>query len=255
MKNILRTLLQQAFGFKTYLFLFSIYCIDRVRRQKYEKEFLYFLSLIPDKGIVLDIGANIGITMVPIAQKLKNVRVHAFEPIKENYTNLERLVKHFKLSNIQLHNIALGNNTGTLRMIMPMAGNSRMQGLSKVYQPELNEKGVIYDVPVEELDKIYPAEKNITAIKIDVENFEYEVLSSAKKLLQDNMPIIYCELWNNEKRSLVFEYVRSLKYAAFIYDEKLLALKPVIAERECEENNFFFIPETQGLSQRKATGN
>ena len=242
MKNLAKFFLQRTFGFSTYLFTFSLYCIERVRRGKYEREFLYFLSLIPDKGIILDIGANIGITMVPIAQKFKNLEVHAYEPITENFTNLEKVVKWFKLSNVKLYNTALGNGYGYLKMIMPMEGNAKMQGLSKVYEPESNEKGILYDVPMNELDRIYLNSKNITAIKIDVENFEYEVLSSAKQLLINNMPLIYCELWNNEKRILVFDYLKSLNYSVFTFDDKKRCLYPALSAAECKDNNFFFIP-------------
>ena len=242
MKDFLRALLQKAFGFKTYLFVFSLYCIRRVRKERYEKEFLHFLNLIPNKGIVLDIGANIGITMVPLAKKLTNAEIHAYEPIKENYETLERLVKWFKLPNTRLHNTALGNSSGFLKMIMPINGNAKMQGLSKAYQPGSDEKGVIYDVPVDVLDRIYTDEKRITAIKIDVENFEFEVLSGAKKLLAENMPIIYCELWNNEKRLQVFELLMSLNYSAFAFDAADALLKPVVSPAESVEDNFFFMP-------------
>jgi hypothetical protein len=111
-----------------------------------------------------------------------------------------------------------------------------------VYQSDSKEKGVVYEVPVTELDKIYPNATNITAIKIDVENFEYEVLSSARNLLERNMPIIYCELWNNEKRVMVFDYLEGLNYGAYTYDDKTASLVAVVSETECADNNFFFRP-------------
>lgn len=50
-------------------------------------------------------------------------------------------------------------------MIMPIRGNSKMQGLSKAFVEGSNEKGILYDISINRLDDIYPSETNIKAIK------------------------------------------------------------------------------------------
>ena len=242
MKGFIKLILQKTFGFRNYLFFFSLYSINRVNKKKYEKEFLHFIGLIPEKGIVLDIGANIGITAISIAKAKPKTEVHAYEPIEENFHTLKRVVKWFKLTNVKLNNSALGSSPGCLKMIMPLEGQVKMQGLSKVYTEGSKEKGVIYEVPVDILDNIYASRTDISAIKIDVENHEFEVLSNGKQTLINNKPIVYCELWKNQKRLMVVDLMKSLDYNVLIFDELKTSLSPVLDAANCDDNNFFFIP-------------
>ncbi|KQS26968.1 hypothetical protein ASG33_20745 [Dyadobacter sp. Leaf189] len=241
MKNLIRYLLQKTLSFKNYLFLFSLYSIKTIEAGKYEREFLYFLKMIKKDGIILDIGANIGITAAPLAKHHPNAEVHAFEPISENFSALERVVRYLKLKNVKLFNIALGSESGTLKMIMPERGNSRMQGLSKAYEEGANEKGVVYQVPLKKLDDLYPTETNINAIKIDVENFELEVFKGSLKVLENNKPMIYCELWQNDNRTQVFSLLGGFGYKSYVFNENTESIEPVQISDSLPAGNFFFI--------------
>ncbi|OJV12703.1 MAG: hypothetical protein BGO21_02870 [Dyadobacter sp. 50-39] len=240
MKNFIRAVLQRLLSFPNYLFIFSLYSIRNFESGKYEREFLHFIKIIKKEGKVLDIGANIGITVAPLAKHVVDGEVHAFEPISENFAALKRVIRYLKLQNVKAFNIALGSQEGTLKMIMPSHGNSRMQGLSKAFEEGSDEKGTIYQVQLKRLDDLYPDEIDITAIKIDVENYELEVLKGAKNLLERNKPTIYCELWDNEVRYSVFDLVRSIGYEIYIFDNNSDSLVPVIANSKVSGNNFFF---------------
>src|SRR4051812_33724777 len=108
MKHIVRYILQRCLGFRTYLFLFSVISIKRIKSNPNEEQFLHFVSLVPNEGIILDIGANIGITTVPLASQKDNAIVYSFEPIPENISALKRVVKYFKLKNVKIFELALG---------------------------------------------------------------------------------------------------------------------------------------------------
>ena len=60
--------------------------------------YIYFLNIIPDDGVVLDIGANIGIMTVHLSKKLKNSFIYSFEPIPLNLLTLKRIIKWFQLA-------------------------------------------------------------------------------------------------------------------------------------------------------------
>lgn len=225
LKSKIKQFLQGVLGFDNFLFLFSIITIKRLYMNKHEAEFVYFLGLLPDDGLLLDIGANIGIMTVPLATKAVNGQVYAFEPMPQNIKALKRIIKHYKLQNVTLFETALGNEPGELKMIMPVVDNVKMQGLSHVANDD-NEPGEHFTVPVKVLDDIPELQnaKTIGGIKIDVENFEFEVLSGAKNLLLKHKPMIYCELWDNEKRKLTLNYLtKEIGYTVKIYDgEKLV---------------------------------
>ncbi|MEJ7779627.1 MAG: FkbM family methyltransferase [Daejeonella sp.] len=218
--------------------MFSLITIHRL---KYEDEFHFFNEMIEDDGIVLDIGANIGTMTTLMAKKLKNSKIYAFEPIPENVKTIKRVLSHYKVDNVVLYEAALGEQNGDLKMVMPVIDNVKMQGLSHVLEesePENADSGHVYSVPVYRLDDLEELKlvKKITAIKIDVENFEYEVLKGGEQILRNHKPIIYCELWDNEKKDMTIRYLTDLGYKAKIYEDKKL-----INFEGQEAINFFFV--------------
>src|SRR5437764_6126474 len=118
-ENFIKRLLQRVFGFKDYLFIFSIFTINRLKWGAIEKEFLEFMKLVPDDGVILDLGANIGIMTTHIASRRRKAMVYSFEPIAENLITLKRIVRHYKLSNVKVFECALGDHDGEIKMVMP----------------------------------------------------------------------------------------------------------------------------------------
>lgn len=207
---------------------------------KHEAEFVHFLSLLPTDDVLLDIGANIGIMTVPLAKKAINGKVYAFEPMPQNLKALKRIIKHYKLHNVTIFETALGNQPGELKMVMPVIDKVKMQGLSHVAGENDTEEGEHFTVPVQKLDDIPELQqvKAIGGIKIDVENFEFEVLTGAKNLLLKHKPLIYCELWDNEKRTLTLNYLKNeIGYNVKIYDGQKLV--PYTNQNVL---NFFLVP-------------
>ncbi|MCX6296801.1 MAG: FkbM family methyltransferase [Bacteroidetes bacterium] len=243
MKNTVKYILHKLFGFKNYLFIFSLYKILTLRKDKNEKDFFAFLQLIPPNTTVLDIGANIGIMTVHLARSIKGVTVYSFEPMPYNINAFKRIIKFFKLQNVKLLEIALGNNEGEVEMVMPVISNVKMQGLSHVIHDSIpeNNEGERIRVPLKMLDnmgEIINSSKRISAIKIDVENFEFFVLDGAKHLIEKNKPIVYAELWENENREKCFELFKELNYkTVVVVDKKAVEFDPFIHKTQ----NFIFL--------------
>lgn len=243
MKSFIKLILQKILGFDTYLFIFSRFIINRLEKDKNEKDFIFFLNMIPDNGIILDIGANIGIMTVHLARKFKNTHVYAFEPIPQNIRILHKIINHYKLNNVKIFEYALGDKSQPIEMIMPVVKSVKMQGLSHVVHESIKEfnEGIKINVESKRLDDIHEfnIDEKITAIKIDVENYEYFVLKGGEKLIKQNRPIIYCELWDNENRYKCFELLKSLGYKIQYLDNDSLI---DIESKTTTKQNFFFIP-------------
>ena len=223
-KNTTKYILQKVLGFQFYLYVFSLFKIRTLRSDANEKDFFYFLSLLKDgEGSVLDVGANIGIMTVHLGQQLPHSVIHAFEPMPTNVSVLKKIISKFKLQSVKLHEIALGDSMGSVKMVLPKNGRTKMQGLSHVKHESITEwnEGEEFDVPLDTLDNILPAEK-IQGIKIDVENFEYFALKGGRQILEKDHPIIYAELWDNENRTKCFELLNELSYKVFIVSENAL---------------------------------
>jgi len=244
MKSATKYILHKLLGFKNYLFIFSLFKIYTLKRDKNEKDFFQFLSLIPENTAVLDIGANIGIMTVHLARSIKNCTVFSFEPMPNNIKAFKRVVNYFKLTNVHLFEIALGNTEGYAEMVMPVISAVRMQGLSHVIHSSIteNNSGERCKVPLEMLDKmddLMNAPQRISAIKIDVENFEYFVLDGAKKLLVKNKSIVYAELWENENREKCFDLFQQLGYNTFIIEDNKMVR---FDQSKHKTQNFIFLP-------------
>jgi len=231
--------LQKLLGFENYLLWFSKFKIATLKWDDKENHFLYFLELLPNNGIVLDIGANIGIMASWLAKKKPEAKIFCYEPIKENYDVLTKIIQGKKYINVVLHNIALGAVKGQLKMIMPIIGSAKQQGLSHVYNAteHYDYDGEKYTVDVEKIDDLFIDEKeHITGIKIDVENFEYQVLLGAQETLKKHKPLLYVELWDNQNRSDCFTLMKSLGYEIMVLNENEL-----VTFTDEKTQNFFFV--------------
>jgi len=232
-------------GFRNYLFIFSIFKVYTLKRDQGEKDFFHFLDLLNQDDDALDIGANIGIMSTHLAKRIGQSTLHAFEPVPDNIHALERITKFFKLKNLKLYKVALGHEKGEIEMVMPEIDAVKKQGLSHVVHEDITEfnEGEKFTVPVLVLDDIEDLHtKNIQAIKIDVENFEYYVFKGAQNLIKKNKPIIYCELWDNENRYKCFDLLTSLSYQILVLEGSVLV--PYNKEAHTTQN-FFFLPAIQ----------
>jgi FkbM family methyltransferase len=244
MKQLTKYILQKVLGFKTYLYVFALFVIVKIRWDKKEKDFFHFVGLLPPEGNVLDLGANIGVTSYHLAKALPRSTIFSFEPLEINMNILRRIQKKFRLSNIREYQMAVGNKNTRLEMVMPVIDNVPMHGLSHVVHEEIteNNNGLRFEVPMIRLDDFDPLKninKRITGFKVDVENFEYYVLKGAEKLINKHQPVIYCELWENENRQKCISFLNKSGYTAFILQGKKLV--PFKVEKH-RKHNFFFIP-------------
>jgi hypothetical protein len=114
-----------------------------------------------------------------------------------------------------------------------------MQGLSHVKHESITEwnEGEEFQVPVNTLDNLLNG-NSIQGIKIDVENFEFYALKGGKRILENNHPIIYAELWDNENRQNCLEYLKGMNYNPHVVlNDKLV---PFDKNVHCSQN-FIFI--------------
>lgn len=242
MKNSVKYLLQKTLGLQTYLYVFALYKIRTLRSDKKENDFFTFLSLLKDgKGDVLDIGANLGVMTVHLANHLPNSTIHAFEPMPTNASILKRIIAKFNLNKAKIHEVALGDDSGTVKMVLPLNGATVMQGLSHVKHESITEwnEGKEVDVKLDKLDNIINGQV-IQGIKIDVENFEYFALKGGTRIISAHHPIIYAELWDNENRKQCFDLLGSFNYSVFVAGKNgLEPFQPLVHQTQ----NFIFVAE------------
>jgi FkbM family methyltransferase len=145
--------------------------------------------LTEKKSVVLDIGTNLGFTLLNFAQRANEGLVFGFEPDPVNYANCKFNVEQNSFPNIRLMNFGLGNEEIMLPMEVRVAIN---RGGNRINISADN----TVDVQIRRLDNVVRelGLTKIDIIKIDVEGFELNVLRGAAKTLAEMKPILFIEL-------------------------------------------------------------
>ena len=244
LKDKLIYALQKVLGFEKYLYIFSNFKILTLKNDQKEGDFFTFLNMIKPSDCVLDIGANIGIMTYFMSSKVGTGKVFAFEPVPENISTIKKIIDRYGLSNVTLIEKALGSGSGKIKMVMPQFGKARKQGLSHVIHDSIGtfNEGTKYTVKVVTLDSIFEnTECKPTAIKLDVENFEYFVLKGGEKLITQNHPVIYTELWDNENRVKCMDLLTKWGYSTnVVVDGMVLPWN----QNKHQHQNFIFLPNS-----------
>lgn len=250
MKHAIKLVLQRALGLDRYLFWFGVFRVYVARLDRRERGLFKFIELLPEHSIVLDVGANIGVTGTLIKRSVPSVGLYAFEPIPSNLDTLRRVYRLFRVE-AQIVPLAVGDRTGEVEMVLPADRGVVLHGLGHVRHPSVegHTEGSVMAVKLVSLDESRSLwnERRVAGIKIDVENFEYFVLSGARHTLENDRPIVYCELWDNANRRKSIDLMASLGYSVQMFDgDRLIGFD---AKLHKEEDNFFFTP-----TERFATG-
>ncbi|TAH07828.1 MAG: FkbM family methyltransferase [Sphingobacteriia bacterium] len=251
LKNFIQRVAQLILGYKKYLFLFAIYQVYKYRFLKQDKELAYFIGLIGNNanGIIIDAGANIGYTTAVFSQYLRGITIMAFEPVKVHTEVMTKLCTYFKLKRVKIHQIALGNKAENIQMVTPILRGVKKQGFSFIKGEVYNGEPVMDHVLEEsvfmstlDLQALNNGNNKILAIKIDVENYEVFVLEGAVKLIAKYQPIVFAELWENERKYACITLMN--KYG---YDVKVLVNNQLEDYKEGAALNYFFLPRVLSL--------
>ena len=231
MKNLVKYILQKLLGYQTYLFVFAKFKIRNLESDKKEGDFFAFMNAVEGKGVLLDVGANLGIMTYHLCKRFPDRKIVAIEPMPSNIEVLMKVIERYDLNNAELVPMAVGDqNDLEIKMILPKQGKVKMQGLAHVKHETITEwnEGDEYTVMSDTLDKIAHGDR-IAGIKMDIENFEYYALLGAKRILSEDKPVIYLELWENENRQKCFDLLSEYGYKPFVrigdslepYDQKM----------------------------------
>ncbi|MGA8672621.1 MAG: FkbM family methyltransferase [Terracidiphilus sp.] len=219
---VLKHVAYRMIGMQYYCLATALWKLSR----GYEKSYENFLGLLPPGGLLLDIGANIGVTVAFASRKRPDLKVIAFEPVPSNLLAARRLCRTLRISDVDFQQVALGDSIGTVEMVMPLVSKTPAPGQSYLLHdefdyasiPVLSEGGSKFKVPLTMIDSL--GLPKVAGIKLDVENFEGHVLRGGVQLLKRDHPIIYCELWDTPNRSSVMNLLSELGYISEKQDTK-----------------------------------
>ncbi len=151
-------------------------------------------ALVDEESSILDVGANIGMTSIAMAQMAQRGRVVAVEPVKAAFEMLRGNVGRAGLGNISFHNFALGDRTGSVVM-QGNKDNASGSFVADLHTIEDSEH-FLETVTMKRLDDAWSEfdMARLDLMKIDVEGYEIDVLSGAKELLRRYHPNVTLEM-------------------------------------------------------------
>jgi FkbM family methyltransferase len=153
-------------------------------------------SFFADKaGSYIDIGANIGLTTIPVAQNPR-VRCLAIEPEPRNFANLRaNVAENCRHNNVELRCLALYTKRQKLSFELSSGnlGDHRLRIGDKIGRIGEENRSTI-EVDAVPLDEIAGSLNGPLAVKIDTQGAEPFVVSGGKKTLS-RADLVISEFW------------------------------------------------------------
>lgn len=183
----------------------------------YEPEtFLLWTHLSRGARVVLDIGANTGVFSLLAAAHAPGAYVHAFEPVPRIADLLRGNVALNSALRISVHQVAIGESSGTADLFDPGGDNCYSASLSSSFLPG---RKTVQSVRVATVDEfVNDAEvRDIDLMKIDVEGYEAEALAGAMGTISKYRPAIIIEILPSASERLLgtLEELRAASYDLF----------------------------------------
>lgn len=135
---------------------------------------------------VIEAGANIGASLLPLCSDFPELRFEMVEPVPHFFTLLERNKESYGVTNARLHNWALGRRSGeriTLHAEVQNAGKGEM------------EEDVLDSVVVETrtIDELF-GDADVSYMKVNVFGSEPDVLLGSRGLIERRRPDVSFEV-------------------------------------------------------------
>ncbi len=227
----------------------------------YEEEMLIFFDFFRYDHF-FDIGANIGLFSF-YATKIKGWPTTAYEAYPRN---IEYIKKIMKLNNIffEISETAISNKFGKSKFHVPIAKNSSklassstldIEEMKRIYEKIKYETIEVSTIPFSSVLKDINPKKNYL-IKIDVEGWEYKIISSTKILeTLRNVDLIIEFNINNPFNNKLFNLLINFGYDSYLMTNKglirefkpLTIPKPKIKSSRTIWRNHFFTKKPEHL--------
>lgn len=214
---------------------------------EYEEEVLKLINISLQSGFVaLDIGANIGIQTVRMSARVGNTgKVYSFEPIKYLRDKFEKNIALNNCSNVELIPLALSDNENSITAFFNEKEYN--QGTFSLSHTDTNGTAQQVNVkPGDNVEQIIALER-LDLIKIDVEGYEFYVLSGLKATLLKHRPRIIFEYdgnyWNRTGANLpdCIAFLKSLNYE--LYTVSAVGCELLTDMNNLSGDNIFCLPK------------
>lgn len=194
-------------------------------------------------GVFIDVGVNIGQTLIKLKSIDPEVYYLGFEPNPYcvYYTNI--LIKKNKFKNTKMFPIGLSNENDLLKLKLNTEADRETSIIIDLKRPDRKSEDECY-IKVCKFDDIkhFSRLNNVGIIKIDVEGMELEVIEGMQNLIARERPIIICEVLHAySKETLEYKKSRNKQLIQILTQLKYIIYRIVKSEDERSVNQILEI--------------
>lgn len=172
------------------------------------------LSLVRPGDHVLDLGANIGVHTLALAQTVGPAgKVIAVEPQRYCFQLLCANVTLNQLTSVDCLRAAVGDVPGTCAVPLLDPSVHHNAGATTISLEEASQK--VDRVPLITVDSLNLARCDV--IKIDTEGFEARVVLGARRTIAAHMPALYIEVHDRDKLQRLMGILKPLGYGLVLH--------------------------------------
>lgn len=207
----------------------------------------------------LDVGINLGQTLIKLKSVEKDAGYIGFEPnpLCVNYAN--ELISKNSFSNVTVFPVGISESSSVLKLnLFDEAGHDSSASIVEEFRDKSKIKKTL-NVPVfswSDLDVV--ADKKIGIVKIDVEGAELEVLNGIKSVLESDRPYVLIEVLPVYSEDNTFRLERQKKIENILSDcnykiyrinkkgdmfEKITSLETIGIHSDLQMCEYVFTPE------------
>jgi FkbM family methyltransferase len=156
----------------------------------YEDKLLQKIKSLNLKGVYVDVGSHHGNHSIYFEKFCDSTKVVSIEGNPYNFNYLKKNITENKCNAI-LYNKIVSSNAGE---ILTMTRDNINTGSSYVVGFKTDLLANEINNTTDTLDNLLENEKNISIIKMDIENYEYHTLLGAQNIINKHHPVIVIEL-------------------------------------------------------------
>lgn len=238
-KILFKLLSQKAYLITLHRGFYFLYNIGFLKKDERFKYHYLIRDIIEPDYTVVDIGANLGYFSKNFAKLTPKGKLISIEPVKPFYDVLSRFLRKYQQAEVV--NCALGNENGSITMVLPESNGMIRTGLPHIAESEEEKKNhKTHEVPVIKGSELLGKLDKIDYIKCDIEGYEVVVFNEIKRVIADKKPIIQIEIGpeNEETMLILFDQLNYVQYG--------VANFKIVQEsgRQQEQGDFLFVHES-----------
>ncbi len=203
-------------------------------------------TLLPNGGVFLDIGSNMGYCSLLMSKAVgEDGRILAVEPSERDFLRLVDNVNLNRLDNVSVYRLAISDKIGKTNISIATEERSALNTLGTEFSNRGIEKVKTEEVDVTTLDAFVEEEDldRVDVIKMDIEGSESKALNGAIDTIEKYRPALIIGVNENSLKANgssieeIEKILRDLRYKIYYLEETpVFSLKEITDLREVKGN-------------------